>query len=403
MAETASEARPGVEHEEGRQSEERDSDEESEPLLKHFGTDGDAPKEAIRGFGGSERVASVHQELVAKGSRYDWIVEAHAFQEYPKALCCARLTQLFLGLVVLASLACLIVYYALGVVQIEREYYWYDYLQVPTLVICPDWGRPSQGDHFRNFVMGEVFRGTYPSAEGLTTKINHTVQDCLETGGARCKCIGFGNEYLEKHEHGTDLVSVRFDAVSQSPAFLFGFYEPGQEHAREVPTFGYGLLKTRSLGYLTLHLLDVKDKKVSMSLRGGNISHFRDTRLYDWEIAGNAVPSVIGDTTELLFGFKTFQVARDQTFNHLWSPFAIATVVAMGMSLLNNLNIFGLVWPVQQHPAFTQREPSILLRGFCGFCGCMQRRSTKSRPRTRLEMLLAEHQEQMETPRASVH
>uniref|UniRef100_A0A7S4RCV7 Uncharacterized protein n=1 Tax=Alexandrium monilatum TaxID=311494 RepID=A0A7S4RCV7_9DINO len=81
------------------------------------------------------------------------------------------------------------------------------------------------------------------------------------------------------------------------------------------------------------------------------------------------------------------------------SPFAIATVIAMGMSLINNLNIFGLVWPQQQHPIFTQREPSILLRCLCGRCGCMQRRLHRTRPRTRLEMLLAEHQEQMHSPR----
>mmetsp|Transcript_11303 Transcript_11303/g.30807 ORF Transcript_11303/g.30807 Transcript_11303/m.30807 type:complete len:388 (-) Transcript_11303:126-1289(-) len=372
--------------------------EESEPLLESFGEDGRRTEAtASVGFAGSQRVTSIAEELAQQRSKYDWIVEAHAFQEYPHTLLCARLTQLTLGVVVLVLLVVLFVYYALGVVQIEREYYWYDYIQVPTLVICPDWGgrEPSR---FRNFAMGDITRGTYPSADGLSMKINHTLFDCLETGGVPCKCIDFGEQYLEKHEQGTDLMSVRFDVVSESPAFFFGFQEAGD--LLKVPhTFGYGLLRTRSLGYLTLHLLDVRDKKFSMSLRGGNISHLRDTRLYDWEIAGNAVPSP--KTTELLFGFKTFQVARDQTFTSGWSPFAIATVLAMAMSLLNNLNIFGLVFPVQQHPVFTQREPSVVLRCLCGCCGCLRRKTNKQRPRTRLELLLAEHQDEMQSARRS--
>lgn len=380
--------------------EDRDPDEEeSEPLLDSFGEEG-VEKDSRAGspisFAGSERVASLAQELAEKGDRFDWIVERHAFQEYPRALLWARLTQLALGLVVLVLLIVLVVYYAFGVVQIEREYYWYDYIQAPTLVICPDWGSGVPG-HFRNFVMGDVARGIYPSAEGLAKKLNHTTYDCLEDGGVSCKCVDFGSQYLQKLDHGTDLISVRFDVVTDSPAFFFGFHEAG--NVGKVPhTFGYGLLKTRSLGYLTLHLLDIRDKKFGLALRGGgNMSRFRDTRIFDWEIAGNAVPSFA--TTELLFGFKTFQVARDQTFDAIWSPFAIATVIAMGMSLLNNLNIFGLAFPVQQHPVFTQREPSVVLRGLCGCCPCARRRTNKRRPRTRLEMLLAEHEEQMKTPR----
>uniref|UniRef100_A0A7S4UWY1 Uncharacterized protein n=1 Tax=Alexandrium monilatum TaxID=311494 RepID=A0A7S4UWY1_9DINO len=379
----------------------RDSseEEESSPLLDHFGEEeARAASKEYGAFGGSDRVSSIAEELAQHGSKYDWIVEAHAFQEYPHALVCARLTYVFLLMVVLMSVVILLFYYFLGVVQIEREYYWYDRIKVPTLILCPDWGRGDSGPGgFRSFVMGSVTRGLFPSAEGLTRTINHTVHDCVEAGQVRCKCVGFGSEYLEKHAHSTDLVSVRFGAVSSSPAFFFGFGDPG--HALEgAHTYGYGLLRTRSLGYLTLHLLDVKDEKIRMSLRGGNISHFRDTRIYDWEQAGNAVPSA-DNHTELLFGFKTFQVTRDKTFAAIWSPFAIATVIAMGMSLINNLNIFGLVWPQQQHPIFTQREPSILLRCLCGRCGCMQRRLHRTRPRTRLEMLLAEHQEQMHSPR----
>mmetsp|Transcript_88025 Transcript_88025/g.204832 ORF Transcript_88025/g.204832 Transcript_88025/m.204832 type:complete len:378 (+) Transcript_88025:142-1275(+) len=356
------------------------TEEENEALLEK-------PEETL------PRGVTLAEELLSK-DKYDWIVSGHSFREYPRALCCARLTQVFLLLVVFISLIVLLVYYCLGVVQIEREYYWYDTIRVPTLVICPDWAGQSRG--FQNFSLGNISFGTFPSP-GIVRGVNHTCVDCMESRGLPCKCIDFDNEWFEEHEHSTDLMQVSFVAQQQSQAFVFGFNEPSKNNSQEVPqTFGYGLLGTRALGYLTHHLIDLREKKIGTVFRGG-FSKFRDLRLYDWEIAGNAVPTEIENVTELLFGFKTFQVARDQTFVALWSPFAIFTVIAMAMSLVNNLNIFGLVWPVQQHPVFTQREPACLLRVLCGCCGCMRRKRATRHHLTRLEQLLAEHQEELKT------
>lgn len=92
---------------------------------------------------------------------------------------------------------------------------------------------------------------------------------------------------------------------------------------------------------------------------------------------------------------RSFQVARDQTFTGVFSPFAILTVLAVCMSILNNLNVFGLMFPVQDHPVFTQREPALFFRSLCSCFRCVQRRTRNLQKQTRLEKLLTEHQEQL--------
>lgn len=367
-----------------------DDEEERESLLaKEKDADADSSPEQKR------FVHSITTDLLGAdtGDRFDWIVESASFKEYPNALFCARFTYCFLVLVVLISLGVLFFYYCMGVVQIEREYYWYDQLKVPTLVICPDLGRLYEG--FGSFALGRITRGRYPSAHGLNRTVrDYTEYACMDR--LLCKCIDFGSStFVKLEDGGNDLISVSFNATSASQVFFFGFNEPGADDMREVPqTYAYSLLGTRVLGYLELHLIDLREQKVSWSLRGG-FHRIRDVRLYHWQIAGQSVPSQQHNSTELLFGFKTFQVARDQTFSALWSPFAILTVFLMGMSIFNNLNIFGLVFPVIQHPTFTQREPSLLLRGLCPFCPCWDKRPKRNRKhKTRLEELLAEHMEQ---------
>merc|ERR550532_1204307 len=112
-------------------------------------------------------------------------------------------------------------------------------------------------------------------------------------------------------------------------------------------------------------------------------------------IGGLAVPSAHPFDTEVVFGMKSFQVARDQTFTGRFSPFAILTLLAVCMSILNNLNVFGLMFPVQDHPVFTQREPSTFFRNVFSCFHCVQRRKRNLQKQTRLEKLLTEHQEQL--------
>lgn len=322
--------------------------------------------------------------------RHDWLIQADTFIEYPGALAWARCTKALLGLTVFIFVFVVIVYYLMGVVEIKREYYRYSDITAPTLVICPDMAQLPH--NFTNFNVTSVVAGTYPSPKGISEKIDFAVQDCVVA--AHCKCVDFRKHSFVKRHDGTDLLSVHFNATSETGAFLFGFNEPGHKDMREVPqTFNYGRFRTRALGYVSMHLEEEHEQKLRNSLLSKSVM-VRDLKLYDWEIAGNAVPTP-DNHTEVLFGLKSFQVPRDLTFSHHLSPFAIISVVAMIVSMVNNLNFFGLVFPVQEHPIFTQREPASWLRALCCCCPCVRHRKELRRARTRLEELIHEHSEQL--------
>mmetsp|Transcript_130089 Transcript_130089/g.277915 ORF Transcript_130089/g.277915 Transcript_130089/m.277915 type:complete len:386 (+) Transcript_130089:144-1301(+) len=335
----------------------------------------------------SARLASYYLEELR---RYDWVVEADTFMEYPGALSWARCTKALLVLMVCIFVFVVIVYYLMGVVEIKREYYRYSQIIAPTLVICPDMAQIPH--HLSDFNVTNVTAGTYPSQQGISRKVDYAVQDCLPA--VHCTCVDFRKHRFKKHHDGTDLLRIHLTGASESGAFLFGFMEPGDKVMREVPqTFNYGRFQTRALGYVSMHLEEENEQKLWNSLSSKSVMAW-DLKLYDWEIAGNAVPTS-DNHTEVLFGLKSFQVSRDLTFSSLLSPFAIISLAAFTVSMVNNLNFFGLVFPVQEHPIFTQREPASWLRAACCCCPCVRHRKELRRARTRLEELIHEHEEQL--------
>jgi len=343
--------------------------------------------------------------MLGDNTRFDWIVEADAFQDYPGALFWARLMQIFISMVVIISLLVMFVYYCLGVIQTDREYYWYSEIEVPTLVVCPDMNsmahqptgnlRTNRPAAFTNFSVMVAAMDAYPDSMGPRS-LDHTVEECVERAG--CQCIEFPEDTsFERQNNRTDIVRVVFRTTTNDNSYLFGFHRNSKKASKdEVPTsFAYGSFGMKMLGYVTLRLVDRKSDKFTGFFESMNYHKLKDMHIYDWMIGGLAVPSAHPFDTEVVFGMKSFQVARDQTFTGRFSPFAILTLLAVCMSILNNLNVFGLMFPVQDHPVFTQREPSTFFRNVFSCFHCVQRRKRNLQKQTRLEKLLTEHQEQL--------
>jgi len=339
-------------------------------------------------------------EMIGDNTRFDWIVEADAFQDYPGALFWARMTQIFISMVVFISFGVMMLYYFMGVIQTDREWYWYSEIEVPTLVVCPDMnsmtGNLRSGSNqvtFNNFTVTAAVMDTYPDST-FPEPINHTVVECVQ--GPSCRCIEFPDKPIfSRRWNGTDIVRIVFRTTTNGKSYLFGFHRNKDANKDEVPhTFSYGSFGMRVLGYVTLRLVDRKSAKVE-GFYDRRWHELRDKHIYDWAIGGLAVPSEDRFDSEIAFGMSSFQVARDQTFKGLFSPFAIMTVVAVCMSIINNLNVFGLMFPVQDHPVFTQREPSLFIRQVFSCFRCVQRRKRNLQRRTRLEKLVVEHQEHL--------
>jgi len=247
---------------------------------------------------------------------------------------------------------------------------------------------------FTNFSVMVAMMDSYPDSMNPKT-LEYKAGECVERAG--CRCIEFPERTtFERRDNRTDIVRVVFRTTTDAKSYLFGFHRNREAHKDEVPhTFAYGSFGMKMLGYITLRLVDRKAEKINGFFQSMKVHKLRDTHIYDWAIGGLAVPSEDRFDTEIVFGMKSFQVARDQTFTNMFSPFAVMTVLAVLMSILNNLNVFGLMFPVQDHPVFTQREPALIIRSMCSCCRCVKRRTRNLQKQTRLEKLLTEHTEQL--------
>lgn len=317
-------------------------------------------------------------------SRWDSIVPADSFELYPDALCFARTVKLLLILVVVGSIAATLYTYFSGVVLIQREIYFYDDIQVPSIAICPDYGAPD----FDSLEPVSAKKELLPRSPN-STNVDMKFYDCVRY--AHCHCLDFPEAKMFHHENGIEFMEVRFKVTGASKNFLFGFNEPdsinpGKHDYREVPhTFNYGILHQKTMGHLSLHIVERKLDRI-FAVGGGKIMH------YDYETAGMSVPTDDGETV-LLFGFKTFFIPLDRAVSSIWSPFAIIALAMLCMVYINNLNIFELIFPVIQHPVFVQREPAGFLVAIFGCCGCFKRHQVdpSEKPSDLDKMVLGHH------------
>lgn len=311
-------------------------------------------------------------------SRWDSIVPGDSFEQYPDALSFARAVKVMLILVVVGSVAATLISYFSGVVLIQREIYFYDDVQAPSIAICPDYGAPD----FASFETVSANKELLPRSLNRTN-VDMKIYPCVKY--AHCHCLDFPEAKLFHHDEGIEFLEVKFKVDSGGKSFLFGFNEPGRDDYHEVPhTFNYGMLHQKTMGHLSLHIVERKMDRM-FEMGGGRIMH------YDYETAGMSIPSDNGETV-LLFGFKTFFVPLDRAVSSIWSPFAIIALAAFCIALINNLNIFELIFPVIQHPVFVQREPASFLRTICP-CGCMKRHQVEKEPSDFDKMVVDHHVE----------
>jgi len=311
-------------------------------------------------------------------SKWDSIVPADSFELYPDALCFARTVKVLLIMVVVGSIGATLYSYFSGVVLIQREIYFYEDVQAPSIAICPDYGAAD----FESFEPVSAKKELLPRSLN-TTNVDMKFYDCVRY--AHCHCLDFPEAKMLHHENGIEFLEVRFKVKGAGNTFLFGFNEPGKDDYREVPhTFNYGLLHQKTMGHLNLHIVERKLDRL-YAAGGGRIMH------YDFQTAGMSVPSHDGETI-LIFGFKTFFITMDRAVSSIWSPFAIIALAAFCIALINNLNIFELIFPVIQHPVFVQREPAGFLVTVFGCCGCFKRHQVdRSEEPSELDKMVIDH------------
>lgn len=293
-------------------------------------------------------------------SKWDSVVPSSSFELYPHALCFARTFKVLLVLVVVGSITATLISYFGGVVLIQREIYFYDDIRAPSIVICPDYGAKD----FTSFEPLTARKELLPRGTNTTT-VDVKSYTCVRY--AHCQCLDFPEASMFHHDNGIEFLEVSFKIEAAGKTFLFGFNEPGKDDYHEIPhTFNYGILHQKTMGHLNLHIVERKMDRL-LEAGGGKIMH------YDYETAGMSVPSDSGETV-LLFGFKTFFVPLDRAVSSIWSPFAIIALAAFCVALINNLNIFELIFPVIQHPVFVQREPAGFMRSVFPCCPCVKRK-----------------------------
>jgi len=321
---------------------------------------------------------TLHDLVPEHKSKWDSVVPTESFEVYPQALCFARTVKVLLVLIVVGSIVGALMQYFSGIVLIQREVYFYTDIEVPTVAICPDYGSADFKD----------FEPLSAKKELLPRSLNTTVVDLKSypcVAYAHCHCIDFPEAQFFHHDSGIEFLALRFKVDGPAKSFLFGFNEPGRDDYHEIPhTFNYGMLHQKTMGHLSLHQVERKMDRFKEG-GGGKILH------YDFETAGMSVPSENGETV-ILFGFKTFFVPLDRAVASIWSPFALIALGAYLVVLINNLNVFELLFPVIQHPVFVQREPASFLRTMCPCSGCVKRKAGVS-DASRLDKIVVDHHE----------
>merc|ERR1711904_411664 len=133
----------------------------------------------------------------------------------------------------------------------------------PSIAICPDYGAAD----FTSFEPISAKKELLPRSSN-TANVDVKLSSCV--GYVNCHCLDFPETKLFHHDQGIEFLEVRFKVDSPGGNnFLFGFSEPGKDDYHEIPhTFNYGMLHQKTMGHLSLHIVEKKLDRI-MAAGGG--------------------------------------------------------------------------------------------------------------------------------------